>query len=273
MHKLKNGVKALQGKGFSLLGHFREEMNMIRACQNRVHEFVRENPFEDEAEEIAYHKLLYPELRALHIFSAEKYLLNKDRPAAAVADIRAYYGGQLQLIFAYIRRYEFLYQYYRLEADELDGIYFTAKGNRGSVLLPVLAEPDAGHTTEAGYLFARFMSYEMLFAYVADRLRTDDARPFRWTGESLNLVELLHGIHLTGQLNNGEVGIVELFKGMGEFLGVELGIPKKGLDGLMKRKKLSRTHYTDRVRDSLVKRMDEEDDWDREKRLKNKPGF
>jgi hypothetical protein len=254
------------------LEHLREEMYLIRNCQMRLHDHVQNNPFADESEEIDYHKYRYPQLRALHIFRVEVYLIRKDLPPLGKAGKKAYYAEQLQLLFAYIRRYEFLYTYYKLRADDLDTLLFTGKGNRQSLLLPVLADAELSHTTETGYLFARFMAYEMLFRYIVGQLE-NRKRPFTWTGEAINLIEVLHGIHLNGQVNDGEVGIVEWFEGMGEFFGLDLGIPKKGFDGLKKRKKLSKTHFTDRMRDRLVERMDEEDDWEREKMLKNKAGF
>lgn len=263
--------KLLQSDG-TPLEHLREELSLIRACQQRVQEFFAVYAFNDEAEEIDYHKFRYPQLRALHIFRVEVYLIRKDLPPLGKAGKKAYYAEQLQLLFAYIRRYEFLYGYYKLKADDLDTLLFTDKGNRQSSLLPVLADAELSHTTETGYLFARFMAYEMLFSYIVGQLE-DRKRPFTWTGETVNLIEVLHGIHLNGQVNDGEVGIVEWFAGMGQFFGVELGIPKKGFDSLKKRKKLSKTHFTDRMRDRLVERMDEEDDWEREKRLKNKTGF
>lgn len=272
MNGLEQALKVIDKKEDTALDRLREEMGLIRSCQQKVHQLVQTSTFEDEDQEIEYHKRLYPKLCALHIFRVEVYLLKKDLPPLDKKRKKAYYAEQLNLIFGYIRRYEFLYSYFKLKADDLDRLFFTQNANRESALLPVLADPEIVHTTPTGYLFARFLAFEMLFRYIL-HLMDGSKQPFRWTGENLNLIELLHGIHLTGQVNNGEAGIVELFKGMGEFFGVDLGIPKKGLDGLMKRKKLSRTHYTDRVRNSLTKRMDEEDDWEREKRLKNKSGF
>ncbi|NVM62164.1 hypothetical protein FHW88_000440 [Mucilaginibacter sp. SG538B] len=269
---LEKALNALNGKDFNALERLREEMWLIRACQQKVHSIVQELPFEDEAREIEYHKQLYPRLRALHIYRVEVYLLEKDVPPLGEEGVRAYYGEQLRRLFSDVRRYEFLYTYFKLKATDLDSLYFTEKANRQSVLLPVLAKPEPGNTTETGYLFARFIAGEMLFKYIINRL-DNVKQPFRWTGETVNLIELLHGIYLNNQVNNGEVGIVEFFNGMGEFFGVDLGIPKKGFDALKKRKKLSKTHFTDRMRDSLVQRMDEEDDWEREKRLKNKSGF
>jgi len=269
---LHQALKNLEGKDWAPLERLREELSLIRACQQRIHDEVRTNPFENETDEIEYHKQLYPRLRALHIFRVEVYLLEKDLPPLGQENTKAYYAEQIRRIFTDIRRYEFSYTYFKLKATELDCLYFTAKGNRQSALLPVLAEPEISHTTETGYLFARFMAYEMLFRYIVGRLE-NAKQPFRWTGETINLIELLHGVYLNGQINNGEVGIVEFFNGMGEFFGVDLGIPKKGLEALMKRKKLSKTHFTDRMQDKLNERMDAELDLEREKRRKNKVGF
>lgn len=265
-------LKDLSEKEFKPLERLREETWLIRGAQQRMHEAVAAEPFAGEPEEIDYHKHLYPRLRALHIFRVEVYLLEKDLPVAGVGLRRDYYGSQLSMIFSYVRRYEFLYAYFKLGATELDGLYFTAEGNRKSVLLPILAEPEVTHTTETGYLFARFLAYEMLFKYIVGRME-NVSQPFKWTGETVNLIELLHGIHLNGQVNNGEVGIVEFFNGMGEFFGVDLGVPKKGLEALMKRKKLSKTHFTDRMQSSLNERMDQEFDLEREKRQGKKAGY
>lgn len=272
MVSLDKLLKGLEGNQFTPLEKLREETWLIRAAQKRIHEVVAAYSFSDASEEIAYHKNLYPRLRALHIFRVEVYLLEKDLPPAGVDFRREHYRLQLEMIFSYVRRYEFLYSYYKLKATELDTLYFTSAGNKQSVLLPVLAEPEVAHTTETGYLFARFAAYELLFRHIVGRLE-NVAQPFRWTGETVNLIELLHGIHLNGQVNDGEVGIVEFFNGMGEFFGVDLGVPKKGLEALMKRKKLSKTHFTDRMQSSLQSRMDEEFDLERQKRQGRKTGY
>jgi len=118
-------------------------------------------------------------------------------------------------------------------------------------------------------LFARFIAYEQLFRYVLHLIEGKQT-PFQWTGPVIHLIEIAHGIHLNEQVNNGEAGIVEFFDGLGQFFGVDLGVPKKGFEAIHARKKMSKTHFTDRMRDKLTERMDEEDDLVREKARKNK---
>ncbi len=85
---------------------------------------------------------------------------------------------------------------------------------------------------------------------------------FKWTGEVINLIELAYGIHLNNQVNDGKLGIVEFFKGLGEFFGVDLGIPKNGFKDIKKRKRLSKTHFIDRMQDKILVKIDEEDKWE-----------
>jgi hypothetical protein len=272
MSRLNAALQKLSVNDWTPLHRLREEMHLVRQAQQRVHEQVKAHPFGTEAEEIAYHKELYPQLRALHIFRVEVYLLLKDVPPLGKKRKKTYYLEQMDHLFAYVRRYEFLYTYFKLKADDLDQLLFTDKGNRQSVLLPILADPEITHTTETGYLFARFIAYEQLFRYVLHLLEGKQT-PFQWTGPVIHLIELAHGIHLNEQVNHGQTGIVEFFQGLGDYFGVDLGVPKKGFEALHARKTMSKTHFSDRIRDSLIAKMDEEDDLKRQKRQKARPGF
>lgn len=265
-------LQKLNNEDLSPLHRLREEMHLIRQVQQRVHEHVKTNPFENEADEIAYHKTLYPQLRAQHIFRVEVYLLQQDLPPLGKKQRKAWYARQLEQLFTAVKRYEFYYSYYKLKAHELDLLLFTEKGHRDSVLLPILADPEISHTTETGYLFARFMAYEQLFRYLI-HLIDGHKHPFQWTGPVINLIELAHGIHLNQQVNDGQTGIVEFFEGLGGFFGVDLGVPKKGFDHMRLRKTMSKTHFTDSMQTKLQDRMDAEDDLERQKRQHNKQRF
>lgn len=266
------------------LKKMRAGVNAAKAALSRLRDFVAEHPFADKAETICCFKYEKPRLESWLIYAVELFHVENGVPLGWDKSVKHYLLSELAACWRMIRVNEFYYQYYKQDMSEMDGLLFVPGEEMPSLVIPELVPLEDGFSTMAGYLFARFRAYERLALELIARLKKlrpvaadggagKPKKDFRWTGENLNLIELLHGIHLTGQVNDGEAGIVELFKGMGEFFGVDLGIPKKGLDGLMKRKKLSRTHYTDRVRDSLNKRMDEEDDWEREKRLKNKSGF
>lgn len=87
-------------------------------------------------------------------------------------------------------------------------------------------------------------------------------RGLRWTGEKVNLIELARALFVSGQIDNGKVGITEFVERMGRCFEIDLGIPKRGFDDLGSRKRLSRTHFLEALREGLVKKFDDADAFD-----------
>ena len=243
---------------------------------------LTKHPFNDNAEEISFFKKIKPRFLAAKIFELERYNLEQRAPAGTSDMLVAFFSSELKIIRRFFIRYAFQYQYYRAGLTELDELYFIRGAEVPAVLIPELSQPDLDFSTCGDYLFAKFKAFEQLQAYIAERIAKLTAiqgqpgrlvKPFRWTGEIVNLIELGHAVYLNGQINNGKLGIVEFFEGLGEFFGVNLGIPKKGFDDLKKRKRLSKTHFTDKMRDALVRKMDDEDALDRNRTSQKKAGF
>jgi hypothetical protein len=82
-----------------------------------------------------------------------------------------------------------------------------------------------------------------------------------WTGDPINLGEIAHGIHLTGQLNNGTAGIAEIFRWLEDKLHVTLGKPAKKFAQIKKRKRLARTKYLDEMKDQINFKSDKADEY------------
>lgn len=235
------------------------------------------HPFDDPVLEINFHKHLYPNFRSLLIYYQEKHLVCSALPHENLCLLKRHYQGELQRIARFFDAYAFHYKYFILKGQELDVLFFTENGDSQNVLLPVVPAYESADSTVTGELFARIMAYERLRTDLLSLLyelepkpilssTTIDRfgklrKPFKWTGETINLIEVAHAIHLNKQINEGEIGIVEFFEGLGEFFGVNLGVPKKGFDNMKSRKRLSRTQFLDLMRDSVLKKMDDEDDW------------
>ncbi|WP_448635220.1 RteC domain-containing protein [Pedobacter panaciterrae] len=281
--ELKEGLAAIAGQGFLPHIRLREQLVLIRACISELTGFVKEHPFSDEAEEIQYQKLIMPGFKAQLIFHVELYNLQLGLPLGDVGVIGAYFRRYFDSCLEWVRQFQFYYTYRKLGAEELDVLYFSASGNQRSVMLPVLAELDE-YATAVGHLYAKFLAYELLYEFMATELKTllsetdltagcksnDVTRKsgLKWTGKVVDLIELAHGLHLEGEINNGKAGIVDFFKSFGEFFGVDLGIPKKGMDNLMDRKTMSRTRFTDKMRQSLHGKMDELERYDPDRVLR-----
>ncbi len=252
----------------------REQMSVIFSILGSLRELY---PFDDPVSEINFHKHLYSNFRSLLIYYQEKHVINSVLPPEDMSLLKKHYQGELQRICRFFEAYAFHYKYFKLRAQELDNLFFREDANPQSTLLPVVPAYEPAGSTLTAELFARFIAYERLqgdllaLCYeleprpILSRTTVDRfgklRKPFKWTGETINLIEVAHAIYLNKQINKGEIGIVEFFEGLGEFFGVNLGVPKKGFDNMKSRKRLSRTQFLDLMRDSVLKKMDDDDEW------------
>jgi hypothetical protein len=84
------------------------------------------------------------------------------------------------------------------------------------------------------------------------------AGSLKWTGETINLVELSYGIWLTGQFNNGQASITEIVEFLEAAFRVRIGKPHRRWQGLAGRKRLGYIRFLDEMKASIEKRVEEE---------------
>jgi|GEM_PF-4618507 RteC protein. len=86
---------------------------------------------------------------------------------------------------------------------------------------------------------------------------TPEVQPnaLRWTGESINLVELAYGIWLTGQLNNGNATISEIIRWMEASLGIHVGRAYRRWTEISRRDRVHSTKFIDRMKESIDERI------------------
>lgn len=268
--RLKNGLQRISSRQEQAHVTLADELACIAGAMDNLNGFVTENGFSDPAQEIDYYKNIYPTFQSLHVYQAELYRLEASIPDWDSRSLKKFFRSKLQRITEDVEGEKLHYNYFKLSADDLDDLYFRKEPGRYSVLMPVLAEPMSFGIPPMSRLFARFRAAEMLHRYIQKRLEElapdtlkngRQRKTLRWTGPVIHLIEVAYGIHLNAQVNDGEIGIVEFFGLLGEYFGVNLGVPKKGFDDLKKRKRLSKTHFTDMIRESLLYEMDEQDRW------------
>lgn len=247
---------------------------VIRKYLKQLREFVSNNPFANKVEEVRFFKYEKPKFYQWLTYYQEKYTIDKGRPTEGGKTLMRYFAEQLKVYSRFFRQNEFHYQYYKLDAHELDSLYFIRGAEGQQILIPEVPDVDPAFSTGMDYLFAKFMAYEQLEEDLKTEFRKQEQgnglsntvvdtggklqKRLKWTGETVNLIELGHAIYLNRQVNEGEIGINEFFEGLGEFFGVNLGVPKRGFEDLKSRKRLSKTHFTDKLRDALLKKMDDD---------------
>lgn len=236
---------------------------LVRKAIGQLKEHFRTEPFPDTRQEVQFFKYEKPLIVAEHIFAQELYSIESNKPMGDQVLTDNYYTHELTFIRRVFDQNRYLYQYFQLDGTEFDEIYF-CRGNRApEINLPVAADFDPDFSTPGDFAFARFMAFERLQDHLSDILYgkhggfiAGAGEPVRWTGDLINLVELIYGLHLTGQINHGNASMNELVRWAERQFGVKIGVIQRKFAEIQRRKRITATKFIDQMRDSLQQKIE-----------------
>jgi len=99
------------------------EVTAVRTALGKLQSMVLETVFAPKSEEVLFFKDVKPRFYSLLVLAAERYGFEMARPLRRGKGMDAFYGRQLDYISRFFNQHVFLYQYYRVNATELDGLY------------------------------------------------------------------------------------------------------------------------------------------------------
>lgn len=243
----------------------------IRARMIQLRVLVMTGGFGSPEAEIAFFKKEKPLFVAEQLYLTEYTVIVLGRPMSGSGLVEAYYIDELKRIQTFINRFGFLYQCYKMEAKDLDSVLFLRGAGPSGMLLPETPDADPQFSTNGDFLWAKFIAYERLQAWLEEQLKhmrgcgeapapppLVPASGLKWTGETINLVELAYGIWLTGQVNNGQVSITEIVEFLEFSFRVRIGKPHRRWQGIANRKRLGYTRFLDECKGAIERRVEEE---------------
>lgn len=244
-------------------------LKCTRVALRELKDYILKNQFKDEAEQIYFFKHIKPKFYCLHIFYLEKYNIETSIPAGDADTLKNFYRDELKAVRRFFQHIYFHYQYYRLGATELDGLYFVRGVKVQSVLIPEVPEPDPEFSTSCDYLFAKIKAYELLQDYLLKALQRLDpsltsippeqeAFELKWTGDKVNLVEVIYALYFTGQFNNGNADVAVILRFMEKHFQIDLSRAYRDFTDIRNRKVSSPTRFIDQMRESIHKRVDDD---------------
>jgi hypothetical protein len=253
------------------LEKLRTSLGYVQKALAEIKIALNQNGFVDEEEEIWFFKYGKPRIYSWLIFVTERYAIENSLPMVGKELQISHFNSQLVFIDRFFRQNEFLYQYYRLDARELDDRYFK-RGEQHVVMgFYEVPEVDPSFSTVADYLFSKFMGYEMLQKYLLDEIEMRSTvegevskmlgKEIKWTGESVNIIELIYGIYETGQVNDGKASLNELMDFFGQALQINLTKYFKRFSDIKRRKSMSKTRFLDEMQQVVAKRIEDSDAW------------
>lgn len=232
---------------------------------------ILEQGFKDEQDEINFFKNIKPKFLATKIFIVERYNVEQSKQVGTWNKQFAFYDSELESINRFYQRNAYMHQYYRLGLTELDRSYFLRGKEAPSIFIYEVDEIFLELSTWGDYIFSKFKACEMLQEFILQQIKngalssqqkypeTFQSKPLSWTGESINLVELGYALLDSGQINNGKAGVNDIFKWLEEHFNVSIGIPARRFVEIKRRKRLSRTRFLDNLRESVNRKIDDEE--------------
>jgi hypothetical protein len=273
LHELELGLDRVTTQVSNPLEKSLQSLKLIRDALKKLKQLILEYPIDDEQAEILLFKYIKPSFYCHQIYCTEMYTIETDLPFGDVSKQLLFLEEELSYVERFFKKYAFLYQYYKLDANDMDSLYFVRGKEAQTVLLPNVPELDPNFSTGCGYLFSKFKAFEMLKAWLQEKMACLKVNPnnpiidfngtvmpdLRWTGDAINLAELGYGIYYSSQLNNGTAGIAQIFRWLEEKLHIKIGIPAKRFAEIRARKRLSRTRFIDEMKDGILRKLEQEE--------------
>ncbi len=274
--QLEQELEQIACKSKDPLEKLTSALRPIRQALQKLKLYLNDHPFSNTVEEINFFKYIKPDFYCWQIYYTELYTIEAEMPFSDADKQTAYLEQELRYIERFFHQYQFHYQYYRLNATELDSLYFVRGVNVQSVLLPNVPDVDPSFSTSSDYLFSKIKAFEFLKEWIQERLlflkktplttyqmaNDKDEEDLTWTGDTINLVEIGFAIYHTAQVNGGSASINSIFRWLEQKFHVTIGIPAKRFAEIRRRKRLSRTRYIDDMKDSIIRKLDKEDEYE-----------
>lgn len=248
-------------------------LKTINCFMDKLQSMVIESSFDNDLEEILFFKTLKPKFRCLQIYYLALQNINLKLPKGGNKILKKFYAEEMQKIGYFRCANRHLLNYYYSGANDMDAQLFLRRVNEHPHwLLKLKLDRDERFSTPADYLVAKIMAMDKLEAFLIEEIsklectnfieKTKlDQKEYRWTGDSINLVELAYGLYYTGELNNGHAGIAEIVRLFEKIFNVAIGKPSRRFSEIKQRKRLSKTKYLDQMKTAIDKRIDDEDEF------------
>src|SRR6185312_1095388 len=132
-HDLREDLSIYADLGAPAVRRLSGKLNTINEALDKIKAYIVEHPFKDLQEEIVFFKEEKPLFFSEQLYAQEMYNIETRRPLTDEQDIRAYYAQELKFIEHYLNKHQFLYQYYKMEATELNNLLFVRGAETSSV--------------------------------------------------------------------------------------------------------------------------------------------
>lgn len=267
---IEEDIKRIEQQSDKSLDGIKQIIGILQASLSLLKSAVTEYQFQSSEEEILFFKVWKPQISALLMFYVRLYQIEKNRIGKSLSAQCKYLKGELENLQKSFSDNSF-YDYYHTGRTEHDSLYFMRENY--DILADVnchLLDRDSSFTTLHDSSVAMILANERLVEYVSGEMDSlseklhlkftsiIDSKLLQWTDSKVALVEFIYALHAGGCFNHGNTSLKDIAFCCEILFDIEIGDFYRIFLEIRNRKK-SRTQFLDKLKDRIIKMMDELD--------------
>lgn len=208
------------------IGHCKLALDQLR-------KLVIEKGFPDIESEIRFFKQIKPAAYGKLLFYSAVFELESSRLKTRKESHLEYLQKQLVKVISYLDSHHVEVQYYRCGFKHMDEQYFLRKNDEIPLELKDSRQLlDEEFFTWHDHTFSMIMANEMLMEYITKGIeKIEDPNgskqvlsksPLRWTGNKIDVDELVYAFYYAECVNHGKATIADLADGFEKMLNIEI---------------------------------------------------
>jgi len=270
--KLDINLKQIDGEISDILKKSEQSIYCINSCLKQLKEYIRQNKFPNQEDEIQFFKEIKPSIYSKLIYFVKIFNIESKRPNGSDESQKKYLLKELDKLEKYFSENLEFYQYMRNKMTFLDDKYFI----RGKLDLRLyidtfIYDADPDFSTSHDYKVAKIIANDLLNIYLKSELaimeRNDysvnknfiiSKGKYAWTDSKAALIELIYAIHAAQCINNGNVEIKEIALFLESVFKIDLGDYYR--DYMQIKNRQNPTKFIDSLKAALIKRINEQEE-------------
>jgi hypothetical protein len=244
-------------------------ISLIEEKSKELFKWLKKHKFNSVVEEIYFFKDLKPIFISKLIYYKTILNIESNVPTSKKNKIK-FYEEELNTIQEYTNKNKKFYEYYRARASYKDSAYFLRSVEKNIIKRDCsLINYDLKLCTSHDYSMAIMIANDLLTNYLENKIEEIEnnntntqiinQQPLNWTGNKIDLVELIYALHLSKKINNGNSDIKELATNFGKMFNQDLeeNVYRWYID--IKNRKTVRSKFINQLSESLENHLLEEE--------------
>lgn len=244
-------------------------LELVKSKIKELHDWLIDYKFENIESEIQFFKVQKPKIISKLIFYSAIIEIESNAPSGNKTKSK-YYNKELVKIIRSSKINNIFYQYYRSKASHNDSKYFTRNRDKNLRYYEShIINYDIRCSTSHDYYVAQIIANDSLIMHYENKINAlsfnnvnefqNNLPKLNWTGNKIDLTELIYALQAKRVINNGDTDIKELAIFFETIFNVQLEENIYRWYSDIKNRKLIRTKFIDSLSEILNQRLNQED--------------